>query len=325
MKPGRQTREDYVARINKVQDYIDANLKKELTLDELAAVANFSRYHFHRIFTAMVGETLYQFIQRVRLGKAANQLVVNPKKTITEIAFDCGFSSSAVFSRSFRAAFKMSPSEWRDGGARKNCKEKGKLDQQAGNQGKDNPNFSVYLESATSTLKWRVEMSPDAKLKAEVEVKSLPEVDLAYVRHVGPYAGDEALFNGLFGKLMQWAGPRGLCTKPGVQFITVYHDDPALVDASKQRISCGLTVESDVEVDGDIGKMSIPGGEYALAHFEISADQFGDAWAALYKGWLPESGYQPDDRPCFEMYLNDPKTHPEGKHIVDICVPVKPL
>jgi AraC family transcriptional regulator len=41
--------------------------------------------------------------------------------------------------------------------------------------------------------------------------------------------------------------------------------------------------------------------------------------------WLPESGYQPDDRPAYELYHNDPKTHPQGKFIIDICMPVKPL
>lgn len=324
MKPGKQTRQDYIARINRVQDYIETHIDKELTLDELAKVANFSRYHFHRIFTAMVGETLYQFITRVRLGKAANQLVANPSKSITEIAFDCGFSSSAVFSRSFKAAFDISPSEWRDGGG-KYCKTNGKLDQLPGNVGQDIVSFEVYLDSVTPTMKWRVIMKSKNELKVDVVVKELPEMHLAYVRHVGPYAGDQELFNRLFGKLMQWAGPRGLCYQPGTKFITVYHDEPSITEESKQRISCGLTVAPDTEVDGDISKLVIPTGTYALGHFEITADQYGAAWEAMYKGWLPESGYQPDDRPCFEDYLNDPKEHPENKHIVDICVPVKPL
>jgi AraC family transcriptional regulator len=62
-----------------------------------------------------------------------------------------------------------------------------------------------------------------------------------------------------------------------------------------------------------------------VAHVEVADDEFQGAYDAIYGGWLPESGYQPDDRPCFEIYLNDPKQHPEGKHITDICVPVKPL
>ena len=67
--------------------------------------------------------------------------------------------------------------------------------------------------------------------------------------------------------------------------------------------------------------MIIPGGKYAMAHFELLPDEYEDA----YGQWLPESGYQPADSPCFELYRNDPKTHPEGRHIVDICIPVKPL
>jgi len=63
----RYLRAEYTARINRVIDYIDANLDKQLTLTELAEVAAFSRFHFHRIFAAMRGETLNHYIQRVRV------------------------------------------------------------------------------------------------------------------------------------------------------------------------------------------------------------------------------------------------------------------
>ena len=71
--------------------------------------------------------------------------------------------------------------------------------------------------------------------------------------------------------------------------------------------------------------MQVPGGKFAVGHFELATDQYGDAWNALMGGWLPQSGYQPDDRLCYEWYRNDPKQHPEGKCIVDICMPVRPL
>jgi AraC family transcriptional regulator len=100
-----QQHHEYTARINRVIDYIVANLHGDLTLETLARVAHFSPYHFHRIFGAMVGETLHQFIQRLRIERAASMLVVNPKKSITEIALDCGFSGSAAFARVFRDTF----------------------------------------------------------------------------------------------------------------------------------------------------------------------------------------------------------------------------
>ena len=163
-----------------------------------------------------------------------------------------------------------------------------------------------------------------SKLKADVEVKELPEMHVAYVRHTGPYAGDGELFRGLFERLMTWAGPRGLLGNPETKVMTVYHDDPEVTDAEKLRVSAGLTVPADTAVDGEVGKMTLQAGKYAVARFELGESEYSDAWAAVYGGWLPESGFQPDDRPPMELYGNDPKDHPEGKQIVEICVPVRP-
>ncbi len=66
-------------------------------MEVLAGAANFSRYHFHRIFSAMAGETLTRHIQRVRAEKAATKLIGNPGKTITEIAFECGFMAFLLY------------------------------------------------------------------------------------------------------------------------------------------------------------------------------------------------------------------------------------
>jgi AraC family transcriptional regulator len=90
-------------------------------------------------------------------------------------------------------------------------------------------------------------------------------------------------------------------------------------------LSVCINVDSDVDVDGEIGKMIIPAGKYAFARFELLHDEYQQAWDIVYRDWLPGSGFQPDDRSCFEIYYNDPKTHPEGRCIVDICIPVVPL
>ena len=95
----RQRRAEYIARVDRVIDYVERHLDEELSLDKLASVACFSRFHFHRIFGAVMGETLHQFIGRLRVERAALQLVSNPSKSITEIAFDCGFSGPAPFAR----------------------------------------------------------------------------------------------------------------------------------------------------------------------------------------------------------------------------------
>ncbi len=326
---------EYAARINRVQDHIDAHLTEDLALAELARVASFSPYHFHRVFAAMVGETLGRYIQRLRLEKAASWLLYHPRKSVTEVALDCGFSSSATFARAFRAAFGMSASQWRQSrGGRRNGgdavgRNLGKADRNGGealrSEGKEALIVSAYLDPNRGKPRWRIEMKGKSNLRAEVEVKEMPELWVAYLRHVGPYQGDEQLFRGLWERMCKWAVPRGLFNPPETQTLTVYHDDPEITAEEKLRLDVCISVPEDIEVDGEIGKMKLPGGPYAVAHFEIRADQYGEAWNAVFGGWLPESGYQPDDRPCLELCHNNPDEHPEGKHIVDICVPVKPL
>lgn len=322
----RYLRQEYASRINRVIDYIEANIDVDLSLETLSGIANFSKFHFHRIFRAMVGETLNQFIQRIRLEKAAAQLIFNPKKSITEIAFDCGFSGSATFARAFKDTFHMSASEWRSEGQSpesKNGKTKRKNRQSLGKNRKDFDISSYYIDDQTLNLIWRIKMKDKQHIK--VEVKEMPEFHVAYVRHIGPYKGDSQLFEDLFEKLMRWAGPRGLLRFPETKVLSVYHDDPKITDEDKLRTSACITVPQDAAVEGEIGKMTVSGGAFAVASFEINANEYEDSWNLVMGGWMPESGYQPDDRLCYEIMYNNPKEHPEGKHVVDICVPVKPL
>lgn len=320
-------RAEYMARINRVIDYIERNMAEELSLDTLAEVADFSRFHFHRVFGAMVGERLNRFIQRVRVERAASQLLVNPKKSITNIAFDCGFSGSAAFARLFKDFIKMTPSQWRKKGEdiwdSKIRKTQSNDSETSGNNRKDFYVSPCYINSETNNLTWRINMNE--KLHVNVEVKEMPELDVAYVRHIGPYKGDAQLFENLFKKLMAWAGPRGLMNSPDAKCLSVYHDSPEITEEDKLRTSVCITVPKDTEVEGEVGKMTVPGGKFAVGRFEIDVDQYEEAWNAIFKAWLPESGFQPDDRLCYELYQNNPNEHPEHKHIFDICVPVKPL
>jgi AraC family transcriptional regulator len=324
----RYLREEYTSRINRVLDYIEVHIDEDLGLEDLARVASFSPFYFHRIFGAMVGETLNTFVQRIRVEKAASQLINNPRKTVTEIALDCGFSGPTTFARAFREYFNMSASQWRSGGYLQGGKIRqtdSKESQPTGKKGKDAGIPSYYTEIDIQNQKWRVTMQGESNLKTEVEVRDIPEFHVAYVRHVGPYAGDTELFGRLWQKLMTWAGPRGLLNFPETKMLSVYHDDPNITDPNKLRVSVGISVPEDTPVEGEVGKMKIAGGKYALAQFEISPDRYGDAWNAVFGGWFPESGYQPADGPSYELYLNNPEEHPEKKHIFQIVVPVKPL
>ena len=320
--PKKLLRDEYVARVNRVMDYVEQNLDRALRLDELARVANFSPFHFHRIFSALVGETLSDFIRRLRLERSAQRLVDNPKKSITEIALDAGFGESASFAKAFRERFGMTAGAWRTGGFReygKSGQTKSKPGQAVRKKSQDAARPSLYTAGVYNTPPRRLHMLSKERLR--VEVKELPELQVAYIRHVGPYQGISRAFERLF----RWAGPRGLVRFPQTKALAVYHDNPEITEADKLRSSACLTVPAGTKGAGEIGTMAIPGGLFAVAHAEIGPDEFGAAWTALMGGWLPESGYQPDDRLCYEVYLNDPKEHPQGKFIIEICEPVKPL
>ncbi|WP_148449835.1 AraC family transcriptional regulator [Gorillibacterium timonense] len=332
---GRIYAAEYAARINRVMDYIEMHLPDALSLEELAEVAGFSKYHFHRMFHAYTGETLFDYIQRLRLEKSASLLLLNPGLTVTEVALEYGFSSSSVFARAFRACFGVSATQWRSQKVSpepesclternsKESKAESSSSQMNRNNRKDCRFPSRYIEYAAHSHIWRVPMNNN--LTQTVEVKDLPDMTVAYFRYVGPYQGDSQLFERLHGTLHQWAGPRGLVRYPETQSLVIYHDSPEITDENKLRISVCLTVPEDTQISGEVGKLTIPAGRYALARYVLGADEFQQAWSWVYGEWLPASGYTTDDRPCFEWYHGSPEDHPEGKFTLDICVPVRPL
>ena len=319
MKPEAERRRAYWARIQKAVDHIDANLAADLPLDEIAAASPFSPYHFHRLFTSLMGETVSQFVQRLRLEKAASLLRAHPGRPVIQVAFQVGYSSPAAFSRAFRAQHGTTPSEWRT--CDDEVSKMGTAQSKDGKEGTGSISHRSIGDDPRTMKRGGREM---AQLEMDVRVEEIPEVSLAFIRHVGPYAGDTELFGRLFGRLFQWAGPRGLVSE-APQLVTVYHDDPGVTDPEKLRTSVGLVVPDGTEASGEVGLMKLGGGRYAQARFEIDVEQYGDAWMSVYGGWLRESGYEPEDGPPFERYLNDPEQHPEGKHIVEICLPVKAM
>jgi len=304
---------EYLFRINRVMDYIERNLCNAFTLEELASVANFSKYHFNRIFRALVGETPFQFITRIRLEKAGTMLLMSPNETITNIAFACGFTDIAIFSRNFKGHFGKSASQYR-----KEKNECSNMRQLLRNQKQTDAGVSSYFCHTTNQIKWRSSM----ELNKSIEVREMPAMNLAYIRHTGPYQGNSKLFEELWNRLFTWAGPRGLIGGPDFKSLIIYHDDPNITAEDKLRLSVCITVPVNTKVDGEVGHMELTKGNYVVARFEVDATQFGEAWGWLYGEWFPKSGYQPDDKPCFEMYPEEPR---DGKFIVDICVPVKPL
>jgi len=314
MDQKEESRKEYRARINRVMDYITQHMDQPLDLGILSGVAHFSPYHFHRIFTVITGETLNNFIIRVRLEKAA-VLLYNCGESISNIAYKCGFTNVSTFSRSFRKRFGMTAQEFRNTEKaafvknniryRKNGQMLSKKDQK---------------ESGNVADLCTVQLNDIIFMDTKIEIKRMPEMKVIYCRHTGAFNEIYKAYE----KVCRWAGPRGLLNFPETKSLTVYQDDPSVTSIDKVRQDACLTVNEDVKVDGEIGKMTVPGGDYAVGRFEIAVDGFEKAWNTMCL-WLTESGYEPGESFPYELYHNDHNEYPERKFILDICIPVKKL
>ncbi len=305
-----ESRNFYIAAINRVMDYVENNLTENLNLEILARVASFSPFHFHRIFAWYTNETLNQFIRRIRIEKAASLMLSRVDLNLAEISDKTGFSSQSVFARTFKDAYGMSASSFRSGGYKqvsKICKTDSKNGQ---NDGSNSEYFSSII---TNKQKLKT-------MEAKIEVKEMPVMQMVYVRHTGQYN----MIGQAYEKLFKWAGPRGLLNFPETKTATVYHDDPTVTDIENVRQSACITVSEPVKVEGEVGNLSTTASKYAVGRFEIGVMEFEVAWNTMCD-WMADSGYQPGEGNPMELYHNNHEEHPEKKFILDICIPVKPI
>ena len=295
---------EYRKRVCRAMDFISRNLDRDLSLQDIARAASFSKFHFHRIFKAVVGETVAGFTRRLRLERAANHLVANSRDTITKIAMDCGFSSSQNFATAFRQHFGLTPTAYRKS-------------KKGNTSGKGENAWSLQV-LYNSDIPFFGASSHERRTAMNAEVREMPEYHVAYVRKMGPYGKQTC--EQAFGELMQWAGPRGHFGSGVV--LGLYWDNPDVTPPEKCRIDACISVPHETATEGPIGIQTIQGGPYAVCHFEMKGDSFKQAWEDAF-AWLVNSGCECDEKPCYELYHNNAADHPEGKWIFDICIPLK--
>ena len=294
----------YRKRVCRAMNFISRNLERDLSLEEIADAASFSMFHFHRIFKAVVGETVAGYTRRLRLELAANRLLSRRQDDITAIAMACGFSSSQNFAKAFRQHFSMTPSAYRH---RKN-----------GNK-ISNPENALALQLVYDPDTAFVNpINSERNIAMNVQIKEMPEYHVAYVRKMGPYG--MVICEQAFAELMRWTGPTGHL-KSGVM-IGVYWDNPEVTPPEKCRVDACISIPRGTVPEAPIDIQTISGGPYTVCHCEIPFDGFQRAWEDTF-AWLVDSGHECDDRPCYERYYNNPSDDPEGKWIVDICIPLK--
>lgn len=293
---------DYVERVNRAIDHIVQDLARPLRLEEVATAAGFSPYHFHRIFKGLLGETLNQFVKRQRLERALYLMSHAPQRSLTDVALDCGFSSSSDFSRSFKQRFGVPPSVFDLNSFRRSRREEFErvLSGQDGG-----PRFTPLPAG----------QNPDG---FEVQLRDLPARTVAYIRVLDPYR-DETAAPAACERLLAWATERGLADG---QWLGYMWEDPEIVALEDCRYDVALVVD-DVLPAGEIGRFEFP--PMRVAEVTLSGDielvQRAIDW--LFKTWLPRSGLVPDDQPAFESWIGRPFAHGFEHFEIACQLPVK--
>lgn len=304
---------EYKVRIDRVIQYIESNLTNKISLAEVAEVSHFSAFHFHRIFTGIVGETVNDYIARRKLECAVNLLIFKTDLSITQVAFDGGFSSSANFSKAVKLHFGFSPSEIRNPNKIKDSKI-GKISSKYGKA--FNP-LDLYPNRITNN----VMNNPTIEdINMNIEVRELSNLRVCTMSSQGGYV-PEGIYEA-WDKLISWASNNGIKAEQQQRFAFAF-DNPAITPIDKCRYDAAIVIETDMPVNLPFATSEIPAGKYAVLYYKGSPEETLKAQMSIYSDWLPNSGFEPDDFPLLENYLNDVRA--DGYLEMEIYVKLKDL
>jgi AraC family transcriptional regulator len=275
---------DYEKRLLRVLDHIHDNPAGDLSLDALADVAAMSRFHWHRVFHAMTGETAAQAVRRIRLQRAAVWLVQSDLP-LEEIAQRAGYGSPRSLARAFALQYGCSPAAFRKNGE--------------------------LIAERLKTERGETAVFP-------VEITQQPPRRVAAVAHAGPYPE----IGSAFAKLSAIISARGLW--PAVRGgVAIYYDDPAAVEPNALRSHAGFVLDAAADMPAGLDEVRLGAGQAAVLHFKGPYSGLQTAYDYLYGIWLPGSGREAADAPPYEVYLNDPSEAPPDELLTDIVVPLK--
>lgn len=271
--------------INRAIDYILNHIDEEITVEDISNYCCFSRYYFSRIFKMETGESIYEFIKRVRMERSAFRLKVEKDRSITDIGSAYGYSSSN-YSSAFKKHHNMPPYKFRRSIVHKSMM---------------NP---VFRNTQTELLTWQ-------ECSEKISVEMFEDCTVIFERYKGSY-GDLSVHWGAFlDKYKEYITER-------TRILERSYDDPAITLPDK--CLCDICIDAPAGCTLE-NICTIKGGRFAVYHFSGPVEHIYSAYQNLFSVWLPQSKYKIDDSYGFEIYK---KTDCGSMHMdIDICIPVK--
>lgn len=293
----KETRTNYEELLLRVINHVHEHLDEDLSLGRLARIACLSPYHFHRVFTGLMGETALEYVRRIRLERATQKLLQD-RDAIAEIALGAGYKTHESFTRAFKARFGLSPSDFR------------KL---------------LPADMPETVIAAGITLLNIGGSKMDVRIEQVPDKIIAYMRHVGPY---HEIVN-TWTKMNEWCHVRQEVLTPHVWFLSVFHDDPGVTSESELRSDACITLDAPIEPEGEVQIGELKGGEYAVVTYVGHYSGLGAAWHRAFTEVLPATGRKPGQAPectspCYEVYRTNPEVTPPDEWVTEIYIPLQP-
>ena len=285
---------NYQVRFQRVLDYINLHLDDQLSTEVLSGVAAFSKFHFHRQFSALFGVGVAKYVQLKRMKRAGHQLAYRDMH-VTDIAYDCGYESPEAFSRAFKIYFLQTPTEFRNA-----------------------PNWKRWLTTYESITNVRISDMRRVYSNKDIELVEFPETRIAVFQHVGH---PEGIPNSIR-QFISWRKKNNLPPSRSATF-NILHDNPNEVAPSDYRFDMGAEIKSALK-DNDEGivEKTIPAGLCAKLRYVGANEYLEEAVSYIYGEWLPQSSMEPREFPLFLQRVRFFPECPEHEAITDIFLPL---
>ncbi|WP_420409682.1 AraC family transcriptional regulator [Hoeflea sp.] len=258
---------DYRERLERVRRHIRANLDQPLNLDALADVACLSRFHWHRTYRGMTGETVWQTVRRLRLHRAAFELV-SGATPIEEIAERSGYTNPRAFSQAFKADFGLPPLRYRAEG---------------GHRRYDNADWQ------------------ETEDMYDVRIENQEPVTIAGLVHTGPYIDVGATFDRSGSHLAVVGG-----WEKSAGMAAIYFSDPDITPPEELKSLAGIALKPGETPPEGLETCVLPAGRYAVLTHKGPYGELSKAYHWFFGPWLAESGETAGSAPAVERYLNTP-------------------
>ena len=264
--------QNYNARMKRVLDYIDRHLDGDLDLETVSRVAAFSKFHFHRQFTATFELSVHRYVQLARMKRASHRLASGDAQSVTNIAMDAGYDAPDAFARAFRQRFGQSPSSFRK-----------------------SPDWAPWLVAFGPLDNARSKLMQIVFSHDDVTIRDVPDTPVAIMEH----RGDRATLGETIQRFRDWGKAAALSPETSPSFMVFRSERHP---ANPADYSMDLCVATDRPIDPDDGHMKagvIPGGRCAVLRYPGNTNNLEPSVLYLYRDWLPASGEEARDFPIY--------------------------